>query len=115
MRTLEQTDTVLTKDKELLREIKQVIQRFLPEAPVLLYGSVARGAGGPESDYDILVLTDAPISIRQQVPIRNAIFDLELRRDMVVCLGFYCKTEWEQPPVCASPFHENVQTEAIVL
>ena len=64
MKTIEQTHVVSEEDKALLREMKKVIREVVSAAEVLLYGSVARGTQGPESDYDILVLTaTAPASV----------------------------------------------------
>ena len=43
-----------------------VIAAFLPGASVVLYGSVARGEQGPESDYDVLILVDAPLTRQEE-------------------------------------------------
>ncbi len=115
MKTLEEASTISNKDKQLLSKVKKLIQGFLPTAEILLYGSVARGAQYPESDYDILVLTDEPLTTKEQNAIRDPIFDLELKRDIVICTMFYTRSEWDLPPICASPFHENVEQDALVL
>lgn len=49
--------------KELLRRVKSVLQDVHGDRlrGVVLYGSYARGAGGAESDIDLLVLLDGPI------------------------------------------------------
>ncbi len=62
MKTIEQTDVVSKKDKELLLKLKGYIREIAPDAELLLYGSVARGSHGPESDYDILVLTNESLT-----------------------------------------------------
>jgi predicted nucleotidyltransferase len=38
------------KDRNLLTELKEVVAARIPEATVLLYGSVARGTATAESD-----------------------------------------------------------------
>ena len=58
MRTIEDQTVLSQRDKDLLTELKAVIRQFEPTATVLLYGSVARGTNDPESDYDIMVLTE---------------------------------------------------------
>ena len=49
--------------KELLRRVKSVLRNVHGDRlrPVVLYGSYARDAAGPESDIDLLVLLDGPI------------------------------------------------------
>jgi predicted nucleotidyltransferase len=45
----------MEKDPVLQEIVKRLIQRFQPEV-VYLFGSVARGQAGPDSDYDIMVI-----------------------------------------------------------
>ena len=115
MRTLEQTAVISDEDRESLSALKEVIQESLPTATVLLYGSVARGAQDPESDYDILVLTDEPLSAAKQRAIRGEVFDFELPRGIVFSIIFCEKGEWDAPLLCGSPFRYNVERDAIVL
>jgi predicted nucleotidyltransferase len=51
--------------RELLAEIKRRLQAVHGERlkGVILYGSVARGDDGPDSDVDILVLLDDPMDL----------------------------------------------------
>jgi predicted nucleotidyltransferase len=41
-----------------LRLIKEVVQRHDPSAKVYLFGSFARGAARPDSDVDVLIISD---------------------------------------------------------
>jgi len=45
----------------------------LPESKVLLFGSRARKDFNPESDYDFLVITPAPIAIREKRILKSII------------------------------------------
>ena len=113
---IEEKSTLISgTDRELLHDIKDLVQRFLPAATVLLYGSVARGTRTTESDYDILVLTDGALTSREEQDLDAALFDLGLDRDAVICAIFHTKAEWERPPLSGSPFHENVEQDAILL
>ena len=115
MKTLEQAGVISKTDRELLREIKMVIQGFLPEAEILLYGSVPRGTQEPESDYDILALTDDPLPFDEQDVIRDAIYDFELSQDVVFSTIFNGRSEWNAPPISGSPFRHSVEEDAVVL
>jgi len=45
-------------DPKLREMVRRLVDSFQPEA-IYLFGSVARGAGGPDSDYDLLVVVKA--------------------------------------------------------
>ena len=115
MKTLDQVTVVSNRDRELLREVKEIIRESLPTADVLLYGSVARGTQDTESDYDILVLTDSPLNRRDQNEIRGAIFDWEIERSVVVSILFRSKEEWNSPLASVSPFRHEVEKDALAL
>ncbi len=99
----------------LLRECKQIIQRFLPDATVILYGSLARGEAGPESDWDLLILTDKRLTSAEERQVGDAIYDLELEHGLVISDYFCSREEWEAPVSRGGPFHANVEREGIVI
>src|SRR3990170_4624112 len=103
MRTLEQTRTISNRDSDLLREIKTMVQRRLPGATILLYGSVARGEQEIGSDYDLLILTDGAVSEDQEDALRNALYPWELERGVVVSKMFYTRDDWNRH--ASMPFH----------
>ena len=113
MKTIEQTPVVSETDKALLRELKKVVLDVVPTAEVLLYGSVARGIQGPESDYDILVLTDEPLSKNGKRTIERQVLDLELAHDVVLSTIYHSKPEWRQR--AALPFHNEVEKHGLTL
>ncbi|MBM4049192.1 MAG: nucleotidyltransferase domain-containing protein [Planctomycetes bacterium] len=115
MRTLPQAKTLSEKDQDILRECKGIIQKFVPDATVLLYGSVARGTQEPDSDYDILVLTERSLSTAEEDQVRDAIYDLELERGVIVCALFYSRDQWNDPLHRVMPLHRSVDREGIVL
>ncbi|MFN4213007.1 MAG: nucleotidyltransferase domain-containing protein [Microgenomates group bacterium] len=40
------------------REVKKIVEKMLPGAKVILFGSAVSGKLHPESDFDILIVTD---------------------------------------------------------
>jgi predicted nucleotidyltransferase len=115
MRTLDSVGVLSARDIELLRQVKAAIQRRLPAATVLLYGSVARGTHRPDSDYDILVLTDVPLAYGEKDAVRDEVFEVELECGSVISALFYAKSDWDTPLYQAMPLHEEVDRDAIVL
>ena len=75
----------------------------------------ARGTAGPESDWDILVLSERPVSAAEEEVVRKAVYSLELEHDVVLSLLIYAKQEWDEPGHRAMPFHEEVEREGVVL
>ena len=59
-------------DDSVLAEIaRRLVEAYRPER-IYLFGSVARGEAGPDSDYDIMVIVpdDAPLKHRRPLPRR---------------------------------------------
>ncbi len=72
-------------EPELLKVIlDRIVAGFAP-LKVILFGSRARGHGGPESDVDLLVvLPHAPNTRVAAIEIRRALKDLPVSKDVVV-------------------------------
>lgn len=115
MRTIDTIQLLRPRDKDLLSNLKCVIQGFSPSADLLLYGSVARGTQYPESDYDILVLMDTPLTLSEDDAIQDAVYNLELSYGVVISIIFFTKDEWSVPLSCAMPFHKQVEADAVLL
>ena len=115
MRTLQQARTVSAKAHPILRECKRLICRLLPDATVLLYGSLARGTAGPESDYDIVVLTESPLSAADEDRVNDALYELELEHGVVISALFYARSQWDDPVHRVMPLHREIEREGVVL
>lgn len=58
-------DRVLAADPRLAEIVRRVVGAYAPER-IYLFGSMARGEAGPDSDYDLMVIVpdDAPADRR---------------------------------------------------
>src|SRR5437870_5100451 len=66
------------------RMVRLLVERFDPEQ-VILFGSHARGAAGPDSDVDLLVvMNDVKSKRAKQVEMRCALHDIRVPKDIVV-------------------------------
>ncbi len=65
-----------TIDDETIRQIRdRIVEACNPET-IILFGSVARGETGPESDIDLLVVVDIPRgeTVRSQIRALHGLF-----------------------------------------
>jgi len=102
-------------DAALLIRCRDAVQEIAPGASVILYGSRARGSAAPESDYDLLVLVEKPLTQELEDQIGDRLYALELESDVVLSLIVYEKQTWDTPLYKAMPLHRNVDREGILL
>ncbi len=115
MKRLDDLPAFPTMDKHVLHEVRQIIQRLLPGATVYLYGSAARGTREPDSDLDLLVVTEGRLSRGEEIAAADAVYDLELARGVVVSIVYFSQEEWDAPLTRATPFRNRVEAEAVLV
>ncbi len=70
--------------KTIDRMVRRIVERFHPDL-VILFGSHARGAAGPDSDVDLLVVMPVTGSKRaKQLEVRLAVHEFKLPKDIIV-------------------------------
>jgi predicted nucleotidyltransferase len=70
--------------KEIRQMVRRIVSQFQPDK-IILFGSHARGEGGPNSDIDLLVVMSLTGSKREkQVEIRLALQTIRIPKDIVV-------------------------------
>ena len=76
------TRTAMRQD--IKKMVHRIVERFHPEK-IILFGSHARGKGGPDSDVDLLVVMEVDGSKREeQLKIRTALHDFQIPKDIIV-------------------------------
>ena len=115
MKDLVSSKGISRRDRDILNKLKEIVHLIIPTATVLLYGSVARGTQDEESDYDVLILTDAPLSTKEEDAVTDAVYDLELEQGIVISTLFYAKDFWAAPIAQVMPFHQRVQEDGVVI
>ena len=97
-----------------IKELKEkLIGFFGDQIQLCLFGSVARGDFGPESDIDILVLLDQKVDFTVKDKIYDLAFEIELEHNLVFGLLIESKTEWTSPLFQAMPIHKEIDREGI--
>ncbi|MFZ3207425.1 MAG: nucleotidyltransferase domain-containing protein [Geobacteraceae bacterium] len=102
-------------DRHILERCKEAIRQVDNTAEIILFGSRARGDAEPDSDYDILVLTDAESSLKQERFLVSALLPLEIETGVVISFVLKQKLIWNSPLYRGVPLHENISLEGIPL
>jgi predicted nucleotidyltransferase len=77
--------TPTASDTALSEVVRRLVQAYRPER-IYLFGSVARGDAGPDSDYDIMVVVpdDAPPELRRSRTAYVALWGTGVASDVLV-------------------------------
>lgn len=99
--------------------VEDFLARLLPEqrariAQVIVFGSVARGEAGPESDVDLLIVWRGKIedAYRDLIPIAT---DLLIERRVDLSIHPIVTEEYERIERIRTGFFENVDREGLVV
>jgi predicted nucleotidyltransferase len=79
---------MIQQSDNTLATIGEVARSAVPGARVLLFGSHARGQADPQSDYDILIITEQAMDIGDKFALRTRVrkqlLELGIRSDVLI-------------------------------
>ncbi len=101
--------------RNIIRLIKNAVQKVYPDATVIVYGSYARGDFHPNSDIDVLILLDKKkISFENEIEVKYPLYEIEFETGHIISPMVFSKDDWEARHRI-TPFYESIQKEGIVL
>jgi predicted nucleotidyltransferase len=100
------------KDNNIIKLIKTGIMAIDPKAQVIIFGSRARGDAKKDSDWDILILTDYPVTTEIERSFRNNLFDIEIETGEVFSTFVYQKQIWNTKHR-VTPLYRNIKREGV--
>jgi predicted nucleotidyltransferase len=100
------------KYNNIIKLIKSSIRSIDPKAQVIIFGSRARGDARKDSDWDILILTDYPVSTEIERSFRNNLFDIEIDTGEVFSTFVYQKQIWNTKHI-VTPLYRNIKREGV--
>lgn len=115
MKRLNEYKTSSEEEKILLARCRNEIETIDPSAEVILYGSRARGDADPDSDYDLLVLTDEEVTLKREDLFRRQLFPIEIETGAVFTVILVSRKDWNSALYAAMPFYQNVKRDGVVL
>ncbi len=103
------------KQYQLLPRLKMAIEQVVPDAEIIVYGSVARGDATEESDIDLLIIVDRErLSFSEETAITYPLYDIDLEEQVTISPRVYTRKAWYGRPF-RTPFYVNVMKEGIRL
>ena len=102
-------------EREAIREATRMLKEKFPVKEVILFGSKARGDDDPESDIDLLLLTTRPIHWKERHSIVEALFDIEMKYDVVISIIVNSVNDWQTGLSSVLPIHEEITQEGIAI
>jgi len=100
---------------DLLDQIKSRVRKIEPGAKAILFGSRARGDAAADSDWDLLFLLDGVVDRHRRRSIRDALLEIELETGQVLSPLVMSRLDWDRDVYPATPVHDNIAREGIVL
>ena len=104
--------TPTSGDQVLAEVVRRLVEAYQPER-IYLFGSVARGDAGPNSDYDIMVVVPDD-AVRERQDCRTgyrALYGLGIAKDIVV----WTRREFEKRLHLKASLPSTVQREGKLL
>lgn len=102
-------------EKGILMRCRSAIKSIDASAEIILYGSRTRGDAEPESDYDLLILTDEEATLEREDFFRRQLFTIELETGAVLTAIQLRKKDWISPLYSAMPLYQNIKRQGIIL
>ena len=102
-------------EQKAIQLASEMLRDKFPVRKVILFGSKARGDDDEESDIDLLLLTDRPISWEERKALIDALFDIELAYDVVISPLISTSADWLEGTFSVMPIHDEIAREGILM
>jgi len=108
-------DNISIKDNEknAVLEASAMLREAFPVKEVVLFGSKARGDDDEESDIDLLVLTTQPVSWNERKAINNALYEIQMKYDIIISTLITTVTEWNEGTFSVLPIHGEISDQGV--
>ena len=103
--------TLSGNEREAIEEATRILKERFPVRDVILFGSKVRGESSKDSDIDLLLLTTQPIHWKERHAIVDALFEVEMRYDVVINIVVNTVRDWHEGMCTVLPIHEEINRE----
>lgn len=113
MKVLEKLN-INDREKIAIMDASRLIREKYHAKEVILFGSKARGDDDTESDIDLLVLTDEPVTWAERKEINDSLFEIQLKYDVIISTLITTVTDWNEGVFSVLPIHDEISTQGII-
>ena len=112
---MKRLDQIPLKDPErrAIEAAARALRAHLPVGQIVLFGSKARGEDHPESDIDLLVLTDRALSREEQRLIRDLLSPLQLEHRVFFSTLAIPAADWYEGVYQVLPLRAEVERDGV--
>ena len=98
-------------ERKALGELKERLSEKFKSVEIILFGSKARGDFDEESDIDLLILLDCPVTSKKEEDISHITYEIELKYGVVIGKIIEDKNTWNN--LQEMPLYKNIRKEGL--
>jgi predicted nucleotidyltransferase len=101
------------KNQIALQKVKSDLMKVFKIKELIVYGSVARGEETVESDLDLLVITEEPVSHADKQFMSDIVFEVNLEYETNVSILIVDTETWEQGLWSVLPIYQEIARDGV--
>jgi len=102
------------REKIAIMDASRLVREKFHAKEVILFGSKARGDDDMESDIDLLILTDEPVTWAERKEINNSLYEIQLKYDVIISTLITTATNWNEGVFSVLPIHDEISAQGII-
>lgn len=107
--------TLTPNQYQALDELRRRLFEEFDIETLVLYGSAARGGADEESDLDLLIVTERPLTRPARHEITDVVFEVNLRYGTNVSTLVIDRDSWEAGAISILPLRDEILKDGIRL
>lgn len=102
-------------DRKIVERLKHVLEQRVNLHQIILFGSRARGDFNAESDMDVLVVVDTPVTPEIRAAVSECTWQVGFDAGIMIAAVLFSRKEWEEGPEHYSPLAESVRADGVAI
>jgi predicted nucleotidyltransferase len=110
-----QGNKLVLSENELMAitNLRAQLNKIAAVSSLIVFGSVARGEAGPDSDLDVLVVFERELTYEEETQAYDAVYRANVEFDTNVSIVVVDEDKWQSPVWSRLPLYQVVRQEGI--